>query len=154
MPKVKLPQPIGVRIEAARAYGISGTELTEILRSGDFNRLKNAVLDDWTWDSLFEYAASRREECEEAILHGYSFTFITIRGLKTYLKYRFGLVEDQDFSSSEYGVEQLRLNQEELVQLRETIPDVHWHIVVRENVAVEGKSTVDIVLKSPGLTTF
>ncbi|MCS7464160.1 hypothetical protein N0M98_29075 [Paenibacillus doosanensis] len=127
MSVVKLPQPVGLRIEIARAAGLSDETIIDLIRRKDAETLRRTGPESLPWDILIEHGAERGEELERAIREGYAFTFLTVRGLIHYLLYRFGLKEGADYTRSEGALEGVPLTGAQLSGLRSAIPSF-WRI--------------------------
>jgi len=125
--RVGLPQPVGIRLEIARAGGLSGEALIEAIHRKDSDTLKALGPERLPWDILIEYGEQNKDELEQAILDGYEFKFLTVRGLIHYLLYRFGLKEQEDYEASEGALEGLRLSRSSIAVLQATIP-AFWQI--------------------------
>lgn len=133
MTKTKLPQPVAIRIEIARAGGLSDEALIQWIDRGDTAALQPLGPEWLTWDILTEYAEQHGDDLRKAIREGYEFKFLTIRGLIHYLLYRFGLREQADYRLNGSVLEGVALPREDVRRLRETIP-AYWDIVETESV--------------------
>ncbi|UUZ79024.1 hypothetical protein LJK88_27690 [Paenibacillus sp. P26] len=127
MPRPKLPRPVGIRIEIAKAGGLTDNELISLIQRGDYSALRQAGPDQLSWDILKEYAEENGTALEQAIREGYTFSFLTVRGLIHYLLYRFGLKQQQDFQVTEGALDGVALTGAEVADLRSTVP-AFWHL--------------------------
>lgn len=125
--KVKVPQPVGIRLEIARAGGLTEEALIEAIRDKRIESLQRVGPEQLPWDILIEYGEQYPAELERAIREGYEFKFLTIRGLTSYLHYRFGLKEPSDYRIVDEALEGIRLNASDIALLEATIP-AFWHI--------------------------
>lgn len=138
--RVRLPQPVGIRLEIARAGGLSGEALIDAIHRKETDTLKALGPERLPWDILIEYGEQNKDELEQAILDGYEFKFLTVRGLIHYLLYRFGLKEQEDYEASEGALEGLRLSRSSIAVLQATIP-AFWQISEIEPKGEERSST-------------
>lgn len=120
--KVTLPQPVALRLEIARAGGLSEEALLGAIREKRIDALQRFGPEQLSWDILSEYADEYPDDLERAIREGYAFKFLTIRGLTSYLRYRFGLHEKADYRLVEEGLDGVRLEQSDIALLKGTIP--------------------------------
>lgn len=127
----KLSMPAGLLLEAAFAGGICGDQLIEVLKKKDLRALKHIGKKETSWVNLFHYAEENWDSVVEAVQFGYTFKFITIRGLLNLLQTRFGFIEDQDFSAADSYIE-LNLQNEQLDFLQSRIPK-QWQFLKQEN---------------------
>ncbi|MDR7072368.1 hypothetical protein [Fictibacillus barbaricus] len=127
---IKLSMPAGLLMEAAIAGGVDGNKLIEVLRNNDLQALKHIDKEETSWMYLFQYAEDHWESMIEAIHEGYTYKFITIRGLLNLIQTKFSLEENQDFSMDEASI-QLALNDEQLRFLQSRIPE-QWIFIKNE----------------------
>ncbi|WP_282939703.1 hypothetical protein [Paenibacillus sp. RC67] len=125
--RARLPQPVGIRLEIARAGGLSNEELLDAIYRKDIDALQTLGPEQLPWDILIQYAEQNGHELEQAILDGYEFKFLTVRGLIHYLRYRFGLKEQVDYRAVDGALEGIRLSRSDVALLQATIP-AFWQI--------------------------
>ncbi|WP_028550132.1 hypothetical protein [Paenibacillus sp. UNC451MF] len=146
--RVRLPQPVGIRLEIARAGGLSDEALISVIHRKDTAALQQLGPEQLTWDILTQYGEENREELKQAILDGYEFKFLTVRGLIHYISYRFGLKEQVDYQAVEGALEGLKLTRSNVALLQATIP-AFWQIsVIERNERLDEPSSVHLDLVS------
>lgn len=118
--RTRLPMPAGLRIELAKKAGLSHEELFRALKEKDEAVLK-AAGENLDWDYMFSLTEKHEEEIQSAINEGYVFKFLTINGLKNYLRIRFHLNETADYEATEHGINRLTLSEENAQELRSTL---------------------------------
>lgn len=123
--------PVGLLIEAAIAGGIAGERLIEVIKRKNLDALRHIGKEESSWAYLFEYAEQNGDTLVSAIQNGYTYKFITIRGLLNLLKTKYSLIENEDFLMNEFSIE-LNLKDEQLDFLRSRIPN-QWDFTRQEN---------------------
>ncbi|WP_137789480.1 hypothetical protein [Bacillus sp. E(2018)] len=118
---VKLSMPIGLLLESAIAGGVSGERLLEVIRTRNYEALRHVGKEESSWTYFFEFAEKNWETVVSAITMGYTFKFITIRGLLNLIQTKYKLEENKDFLMNEYGID-MNLSDEQLDFLRSRIP--------------------------------
>ncbi|MBH0156128.1 hypothetical protein IHV10_07105 [Fictibacillus sp. 5RED26] len=118
---VKLSMPVGLLMESALAGGVSGERLLEVIETKDYEALRHVGKEESSWTFFFEFAEQNRETVVSAITSGYTFKFITIRGLLNLLQTKYKLKENEDFLMNESGID-MNLSDEQLDFLRSRIP--------------------------------
>jgi hypothetical protein len=132
-PAVRLPQPVGLRLEALKASGLSDHAIIRALQRADAETLRRVVPEEpWDWDILLRFAESDWDDCVRAIREGYVYRYLTIRGLKHLLRYRYRLKEGEDYLDRGTHLEQVKLNPRDLPSLRATL-SAHWSVVEPES---------------------
>jgi hypothetical protein len=119
---VKLSMPVGLLIEAAIAGGVAGEQLLDVLRTKNMEALRHIEKEEKSWGNLFVFAEENWETIVSAIHDGYTFKFITIRGLVNLLQTTFKLIENKEYKMNESGID-LKLSDDQLDFLRSRIPD-------------------------------
>ncbi|MFC0186675.1 hypothetical protein ACFFJY_00150 [Fictibacillus aquaticus] len=122
MSKVKLPMPAGLILERAAAKGLAGAVLADAVRYKNRPAFQETGISEESIDFIFEYGSENMEICENAILQGYEFKFLSIRGLQNFLIARLGLEEGKDFTISETHLDRVVIPAEKYQGVRETIP--------------------------------
>jgi hypothetical protein len=117
----KLPMPAGLLIEAAFANGINGDSFIEILRNRDLQALKYIGKEDASWLYLFQYAEDNWTSIVEAVFEGYTYKFISIRGLFNLIQTKYSLAES-DILMSDSKI-QFNVNDDQLSFLKSRVPD-------------------------------
>ncbi|KZE66090.1 hypothetical protein AWM68_06860 [Fictibacillus phosphorivorans] len=140
---VKLSMPIGLLIESAIAGGVTGERLIEVIKTKNIEALRHIGKEESSWAYLFEYAEQNGDTLVSAIQNGYTYKFITIRGLLNLLKTKYSVIEHEDFLMNEFSIE-LNLKDEQLDFLRSRIPS-QWNFTKQE----DGKYNVHAALSQP-----
>ncbi|MBN3555441.1 hypothetical protein JYA63_14265 [Fictibacillus nanhaiensis] len=118
---VKLSMPVGLLLEAAIAGGVSGDRLLEVIKTKNYEALRHVGKEESSWTYFFEFAEQNWETVVSAITTGYTFKFITIRGLLNLIQTKYKLKENEDFLMNESGID-MNLLDEQLDFLRSRIP--------------------------------
>ncbi|MQR96303.1 hypothetical protein [Fictibacillus phosphorivorans] len=118
---VKLSMPVGLLLESAIAGGVSGDRLLEVIRTKNFEALRHVGKEESSWTYFFEFAEQNWETVVSAITTGYTYKFITIRGLMNLIQSKYKLKENDDFIMNESGID-MNLSDEQLDFLRSRIP--------------------------------
>lgn len=124
---VKLPMPAGLLLEAAIAGGVSDQHLLDVLQKKDLQALQHIGKEDSSWAYLFQFSEENWDTITQAVKDGYTFKFITIRGLQNFMQTRFSFMEDKDFRVEDQLI-QLHLLDSQIKVLRSRVP-VQWKFV-------------------------
>ncbi|MDM5316279.1 hypothetical protein QUF49_09760 [Fictibacillus sp. b24] len=128
---VKLSMPVGLLMESAIAGGVTGERLIEVIKTKNIEALRHIGKEESSWAYLFEFAEQNWDTVVSAIQNGYTFKFITIRGLLNLIKTKYSLIETEDFLMTDFGID-LNLKDEQLDFLRSRIPN-QWNFTKQEN---------------------
>jgi hypothetical protein len=123
--------PAGLLIEAAIAGGITDDHLVDVIRNKDLDALTHIGKKEESWMNFFEYAQMNWEDVVQAIHDGYTFKFITIRGLLNLIQTKFSFTENVDFIINDSQIN-LRLTDEQLHFLNSRIPS-QWEFIKVEH---------------------
>lgn len=138
----KISLPVVYKIETVRSKGVSNQELLAKLESGDVSSWSdfNANFD---FNELVELYKEDPEQFKSIIEHGYAVKFVTLPGIKNILKLKFGLLEDQDYKSTEKGITGLKVSDEQYVVIKQMLSK-NWRI--EELAGGQGKKELKIEL--------
>lgn len=128
---VKLSMPAGLLLEAAIAGGIEGNHLLDVIKNKNISALRHIGKEESSWLYFFRYAEENWDDIVLALKDGFTFKFITIRGLQNLLQTKFSLKENDDFQMGETWLE-LNLCDSQLKILKSYIPN-QWAFVRQEN---------------------
>jgi hypothetical protein len=128
---VKLSMPAGLLLEAAIAGGVDGDHLLDVIRNKNVNALSHIGKEEASWFYFFQYAQENWGYMVIAVREGYTFKFITIRGLQTLVQTRFSFKENKNYTVGETWIE-LTLNTAQLEFLKSRIPS-QWEFIKQEN---------------------
>ncbi|MDR9506760.1 MULTISPECIES: hypothetical protein [Brevibacillus] len=140
MSTVKLSQWETMLLEAARAHGLVDEEIIHKLRTGDRGPFADVEGGKYDYTPLFELYQSDSAALEQAIRDGYQIKFTTMNGIKFLLNKRYRLLAEQDYQVEETALDQVRLSDEALQWMRQTISK-NWRIVEQAKLA-DSKETV------------
>jgi len=145
--RIKLPMPIGLLLERAKGYGFSESRLLAILNQRDHTAFPNEHNEQISWNVLFDYAAEHRFPIARALREGYTFKFITIRGLKRLLAFKFNRHPGTDYVEEEGKITGLTLTRFETDALRSLLSP-QWALIIQLGEIKHGQARmkVDIVL--------
>ncbi|MCM3719330.1 hypothetical protein [Fictibacillus phosphorivorans] len=127
---VKLSMPAGLMIEAAIAGGVEGDHLIEVIREKKISALSHIGKSEESWQSFFKYAEEHWEDIVLAIKNGFTFKFITIKGLQNLLLTRISFKEE-NLKIGDSWLE-LKLNESQLTFLLSRIPH-QWLFIKQED---------------------
>ncbi|MBS4205215.1 hypothetical protein [Lederbergia citrea] len=138
MEKVKLALNYALMIEMACKYGYGDLEFLQLLENREVHKLQEIGEGIPDWETLIDYYHDHREKIEEAIQTGYQITFLTKGALKSLLKIKFSLVENQHFLDAGDYLDEVDLSNEALEELRGMLAE-NWTIVdnAKSNVSIE-----------------
>jgi hypothetical protein len=142
---VKLSMPAGLLFEAAIAGGVDGDHLLDVIRTKNLNALSHIGKEEASWFYFFQYAHENWENIVLAVREGYTFKFITIRGLQTLVQTRFSFKEKENFTVGESWIE-LNLNTTQLEFLKSRIP-CQWEFIEQENSSYNFRAVLALTQK-------
>lgn len=138
----KISLPVVYKIETVRSNGVSNQELLAKVESGDVSSWSE-YNSNFDFNELVELYKQDPEQFKSIIENGYTVKFVTLPGVKNILKLKFGLLEDQDYTSTEKGITGLRVNEEQYAVLKQMLSK-NWKL---EEVAGEsGQKVIKIEL--------
>ncbi|MFC5652679.1 hypothetical protein ACFPYJ_26885 [Paenibacillus solisilvae] len=146
--QVKLPQLYALQLERLLAHGLAPSEILELLQTGSEDELAERVNPEVKWERLLTYAKENRAAIEAAVLHGYSFPFITIGGLKSLLAIKFLKLEERDYRFTGQRIEGLQLNPPEYERLRVMVP-LYWNFIPADAEQSSDQAAFTIRLEQP-----
>lgn len=128
MEKVKLALNIALMIEMIRAAGYSDDEMIAALKKGDhrlFEEIGEGIPD---WETLIQYAKENWDKTEAAIRHGYKIIFLTFGALRSLLRIKFNLLQEEDYQMADKHLENVKITAKDLESLKSVIAK-NWTIV-------------------------
>ncbi|MGN7471367.1 hypothetical protein [Brevibacillus sp. SAFN-007a] len=138
---VKLSQWETMLLEAARAHGLVDEEIIHKLRTGDSRPFADVEGGRYDYAPLFELYQNDSAALEQAIRDGYQIKFTTLNGIKFLLNKRYNLQPEQDYQVEETALDQVRLSDEALRWMRQTVSK-NWRIVEQEKLAASKETVV------------
>lgn len=114
-------------IETLRNNGLSNEEIVSKLKTGDVESWQE-FHEQFDFNELLPLANQDIDQFKEMLDHGYQVKFVTFNGLKNLLHMRFDKVQDKDYDVMEKGINNLALNQEQLVSVKQMLSG-NWVIV-------------------------
>jgi hypothetical protein len=124
---IKLVQPVAIRLELIRSHGFSRTDILAHLKNGDlapFQQINGGEVD---FSVLLEYAQDNLAAFEQALTEGYQATFLTVPGVKNFLKARYQLEAGIDYEDLGESFENIKLPAEEVQWLASTLSQ-NWGV--------------------------
>lgn len=106
----RISQNSAVLLEKARSLGLSDEQLLHIIETNDITPLADSKTDYSEWVS---YAREHQEDLAAAVAGGYQMTFNTVYGLKNWLKFRYGVEAEKDYTEGEGRFDGLTLDEAE-----------------------------------------
>lgn len=122
----RISQNSAVLLEKARSFGLSDEQLLDVIEKNDVTPLEQSGTDYTEWVS---YAREHNENLEAAIKVGYQMTFNTVYGLKNWLKFRFGLEAEKDYTEGEGRFDGLKLNEKDASFIQSALAS-NWVVLV------------------------
>ncbi|PLT31399.1 hypothetical protein [Peribacillus deserti] len=129
MGTIRLPLPVGLKIESILSKGISKQSLSRSLMQNNMTHITSLGADENDAAYLFQYASEHKSDCITAVEQGYEFKFLTIRGLKNFLQLRYGLIDGVDLIFKEDSLESVKLRKAWLRDI-ETAITKHWSFTI------------------------
>ncbi|MBM7693454.1 hypothetical protein JOC77_002894 [Peribacillus deserti] len=145
MSEVRLPLPVGLRIESILSRGITKQSLSQALKKNSYTEIIAQGADEDEAAYLFKYALEHREDCISAVELGYQFKFLTIRGLKKFLILKYDLIEGEDLIFKGTSLEKVRLKKDWLPEIESAITR-YWKICISEEAAAKNEVTAKFIL--------
>lgn len=128
MEKVKLALNIALMIEMIRAAGYSEDEMIAALKKGDHRRFEEIGEGIPDWETLIQYGKENWDKTEAAIRHGYEITFLTFGALRSLLRIKFNLLQEEDYQMADKHLENVKITAKDLESLKSVIAK-NWTIV-------------------------
>ncbi|WP_151208770.1 hypothetical protein [Paenibacillus yonginensis] len=147
MREIRLPQPVGLKTEMAKALGKTAEELIEIVETKNWAALPALPEGRGTWEGWIDFAANQPDMLLAALKEGYRFNFATIGGVRTLLEVKWGLVIGQDYQDGGQSAEEVPL-QDEAVQELGRLVTVPWEITRTGQTAPSGQPLYRIAHRS------
>lgn len=130
--QIKVSQRTALILERLRRDGITQEQLVDALQREDSAPLEEITSSQTDFQEWFAYAKEHGEPLVQAVKEGYRITFNTNQGLKMWLDYRFLLEEDDDYTSGEGRLDELKLTPDQVEQLKESLA-VNWVVLENED---------------------
>jgi len=122
----KISLPVVYKIETVRSKGVSNQELLAKLESGDVSSW-NDFNENFDFNELVELYKENSEMFKSIIENGYAVKFVTLPGIKNILKLKFGLLEDEDYKSTDKGITGLQVSDEQYAVIKQMLSK-NWKI--------------------------
>lgn len=122
--KITLPQMY--MIESIRKNGVTDQQLLQQVQTGDVSPWRE-FNENFDFHDLVTWYEKDPDTFKSVILDGYQVKFVTIYGLKNYLKLKFGKQEDQDFQLTEKGITDLHVDDQQLAKIQQMLSK-NWTI--------------------------
>lgn len=122
----KISLPVVYKIETVRSKGVSNQELLAKLESGDVSSW-NDFNENFDFNELVELYKENPEMFKSIIENGYAVKFVTLPGIKNILKLKFGLLEDEDYKSTDKGITGLQVSDEQYAVIKQMLSK-NWKI--------------------------
>lgn len=118
-------------IEMIRSKEVADLEIIELLKNADskeFTPYGEGIPD---WQTFIDFYRNHSEKVKNAILNGYTITFLTKNALKTLLNIKFNLEEGIDYLVFEYYFDGLILSPAQLEDLQNII-SMNWKVIKKD----------------------
>jgi hypothetical protein len=118
-------------IEMIRSKEVADLEIIELLKNADskeFTPYGEGIPD---WQTFIDFYRNHSEKVKNAILNGYTITFLTKNALKTLLNIKFNLEEGIDYQVFEYYFDGLILSPAQLEDLQNII-SMNWKVIKKD----------------------
>lgn len=113
-------------IETLRSNGLTDQEILTQIEKKDISPWEN-LHTKFDFNDLIKLAEQNHKEFEAIILNGYQVKFVTFNGLKTLLKLKFNLLEEQDYQLTEKGITDLKITGKQLTKIKQVLSE-NWVI--------------------------
>ncbi|GGA42705.1 hypothetical protein GCM10010917_30040 [Paenibacillus physcomitrellae] len=127
MREIRLPQPVGLKTEMAKALGRTAEELIDIVKTKNWAALPSLPEGRGTWEGWIDFAANQTDMLLAALKEGYRFNFATIGGVRTLLEVKWGLILSKDYQDGGESAENVPLTDEAVQELGRLVT-VPWEI--------------------------
>ncbi|CAM2927390.1 hypothetical protein PASE110613_07885 [Paenibacillus sediminis] len=128
MERVRLPQPVAVRLEGALSFGVEQEQLLNMIDQGDFTELTKMETELFGWESLIEFASTYPDDLRRAITEGYEYRFTTKNGLKLLLLFKFLQQAEEHYTEGPDYFDQVKLTASEAQLIRSMITK-NWKMI-------------------------
>lgn len=139
----KIKQPAAYMIETLRSKGITNEEILTQVEKRDITPWES-LAEHFDFNELIKLAEQDQEAFKAIVLHGYSVTFVTIRGLQNLLRLKFDLVPDRHYRVTDKGISELQINDSQLTVLKQMLSKNC--VITEENSEEQHKKIVRIEL--------
>jgi hypothetical protein len=113
-------------IETIRSKGVSDQELLMQIETKDVSPWRE-FNPDFDFFELVTLAEQDPDQFKAIILEGYKVKFVTIYGLKNFLKLKFDKIEEQDYQLTEKGITNLQVDHQQLSKIQQFLSN-NWTI--------------------------
>ncbi|MBW4082697.1 hypothetical protein [Paenibacillus sp. S150] len=148
MPRMRLPLPFALLLENVLSSGVPDTAVIEALTNKNFSALKSLLAEPgMDLEERAQLAEDMHVNWEQAVLEGYEFGFLHANGLKKLLRFRFKLLENEDYVHEGASLKRVELTGEQAELLRALIYR-QWNVVEGGPSAAEDKRNYTLQNKS------
>lgn len=130
-------------IERLREQGISNGDIIDLLNEGspeEFKKYGDGLPD---WETFISFYNTNPEKIESAIQLGYKITFLTKGTLKTMLKIKFGVIENNDYQDNGTTLDGFTISYPTFEELKEML-SMNWIIKVKSEHENEVAFSIDL----------
>lgn len=123
-------------LETVRSHGVSNAELLASVEKKDVSAWAN-------FNSRFDYTElinlyeADSEAFRAIVLDGYSVKFVTIKGVQTLLELKFDKLEGEDYTRTETGIRDLKLDKDQLATFTDMLSSNCVVTVENEGIRVD-----------------
>lgn len=103
-------------IETLRLNGVKDQEIVTQIEKKDVSPWE-IFHSKFDFNELVKLAEQDQARFQSVILDGYKIKFVTLNGLKTLLKLKFSIIEDQDYRLTEKGITDLKVSEDQLAKI-------------------------------------
>ncbi|MEH7383475.1 hypothetical protein V7138_23660 [Bacillus sp. JJ1533] len=107
-------------IETLRSNGISNQEILTQIKQGNVDVWKD-LHEHFDFNDLLKFAEEDINSFQSILLDGYKVKYVTFKGLQNLIKLRFGKEKDKDYQLTETSIENLKLNEDQALTLKQMI---------------------------------
>lgn len=107
-------------IETLRSNGISNNEILAQIEQGNVDGWQD-LHEHFDFNELLKLAEQDIRSFRSILLEGYKVKYVTFKGLQNLIKLRFGKVKDKDYQLTETSIENLKLNEDQALTLKQMI---------------------------------
>lgn len=149
--RIQLPLPLALLLENLRSSGEPDEVVIASIQNKDFSALLDHIAEPaMDIADRIELAEEMHIDWSLVVRDGYEFGFLHTNGLKKLLRFRFKLVEHEDYEQTGLSLYRLALSRSEIEALQNLIHR-QWNVIFEETVLENGKQRVTLQNKSEEL---
>lgn len=146
--RMQLPLPLALLLENVRSSGMPEQTVIDSLRTKDFSAVQSLLAEPgMDTRERAQLAEDMHVDWKQAVREGYEFGFLHTNGLKKLLRFRFRLIENEDYVQEGASLKGLELTREQAETLH-TLIYRQWNVVEEGPAAGEDSRNYTLQSKS------